>query len=69
MRERKYIKAERLTLSRAINEIMAGRYIFWHDKPTHPGWAMSWQVMMLSGACTRGIIYRAKINPKWKKAQ
>lgn len=59
MRRRKYAKGRTLTAPEAFAEIMAGRYVYWHDKPTHPGWARSWQMNMLIGACARGAISQA----------
>lgn len=65
MRQRKYIKGERLTLEEAVRRINAGCYIFERNKPQHPGWAMSWPLSLLRGFCAGGHIYEAKINPEY----
>lgn len=67
MKQRKYIKGERLTLEQAVQHIMGGRYVFERNKPQHPGWAMGWSLGLLRGACAGGHIYEAKINPDYKE--
>ena len=66
-RVRKYEFGDCLTPTEAMQEIDAGNYIMWHNKPTHPGWARGWRLGVLIDGCKRGRIRRAVITQEWKE--
>jgi hypothetical protein len=65
MRQRKYVKGDQLAVDEAVGHILAGRYVFWFNRPVHPGWAASWQFRMLANACKGGVISEAVPNPEY----
>ncbi len=65
MRQRKYIKGKSLTAEEAVQHIMAGRYVFQHNKPQHPAWTMAWSIRLLCGFCAGCAIYEAIANPEY----
>lgn len=67
MREKKYIKGDPLTFYKAVEHLLHNRYIFERNKPQHPGWVRSWSVQSLLSACSAGIIFEAKLNPRYKE--
>lgn len=62
MRERKYRKGKKLTFEQASKDVLDGKYVFFFDKPIHPGWVSSWSVRLLNGYCLRGYIFQAVMN-------
>ena len=65
---RKYRMGKMLTFSEFCQEIEAARYIMHNNKPTHPGWAMSWRISMALAMCRGGQIRAAEITPEWEAA-
>jgi hypothetical protein len=60
-RKKKFRKAERLFyLTDLIEWIDIDGWIYWCDKPLHPGWVQSMTVRTLKNALEKGIIYRAR---------
>lgn len=39
--------------------ILAGRYLYWNDKPQHPSWLGSMQINTIAHSARRGIIREA----------
>lgn len=36
-----------------------GGHVYWHDRFTHNGWALSWQIRMVVNAIPNGVLSRA----------
>ncbi len=67
MRQRKFIKGRPLDFIEAVTAARAGNYVFERHKPQHPGWILSWPVVLLLSMCADGNIYEAKRNPEYKE--
>ena len=51
----------------AVEAIARGEYLVVHGRPTHPGWAGSWQVNMLAATVRRGFVHAAILTPYGEK--
>lgn len=53
-RERRmYLKGDPI---RSIDELLSQEFVFFHDKVTHRGWFMSWQLRMAVDMIQRGVL-------------
>ena len=61
--KKKFKKGDRFRSFNAfIKWIRDDKYVMWHDKPIHPGWAKSWQIMMAFNVVASGTVRKAKEN-------
>ena len=45
-----------------VSTILSGNYIFWRDKPMHPGWMSSLRLVTIAQAARHGLLYEAIEN-------
>lgn len=64
-RVRKYLKGAPMSLNAVITAVLDRRYVFFNDKPMHPGWVGSWSLHLLNILSNQGQLYRANLNPAW----
>lgn len=57
--KRKYKPGAVLGLLSTVGAILAGRYVFWNDKPMHPRWMRSQHLGTLLEATARRTIREA----------
>lgn len=63
MKKRKFRKGEKIfDPVDALEAILSGKYLFWQDKPQHPGWMISMQLANIVGAVKLGLISHALPN-------
>jgi hypothetical protein len=48
-----------LTTDEAVRAIMNGEWVYHRHKPTHPGWAMGWPLILIKGFVGGGHLRRA----------
>lgn len=61
MYKKKFKIGERFSSFNAFIEwINNNKYVMWHDRPVHPGWAKSWQIQMAFNAVESGTIRKSK---------
>lgn len=66
-RATKFRKGRKIkTTVEAVKLILGNSYIYWHDKPTHPGWARGWSVNLINSAVANGVLWRAELNKEMK---
>lgn len=62
-RTRKYRKGEPIRdVLELVRLILSGVYVFQYDRPTHPSWLGSRQLLDLKMSTARGAFHRAELN-------
>ena len=62
-RQTKFIKGARIaTPAEAITAIEAGRWLYLHDKPMHPGFLAGMPVRTVAGFAKDGCLYYAALR-------
>jgi hypothetical protein len=64
-RVRKFVKGAKYeTVFDVVDDILDGRWVFFNDKVTHPGWAASWSLQFIRTNVER--LSRADVTPEWR---
>ncbi len=67
MKPKKFRRGEMLTPQQAFEQIADGRYVYWADKPQHPGWMGSMQINCIIWGARTGLIREAIVNEEQKQ--
>jgi hypothetical protein len=59
-KKKKYSKGEPI---KSLDELVSQEFVYWHDKITHKGWFLGWQLKMVLDAIQDGnVIFKAITN-------
>ena len=63
MRKKKFTRGNPiLSVSYAVELIVSGNYVFFREKPMHPGWMAGMPLRTIMNLVQRGLIYQALRN-------
>ena len=63
MRQTKFVKGARIWfLAEACAAMEGGRWLYFRDKPLHPGFMMGWTVRSVAGYVKAGYLHYAELR-------